>query len=184
MTSNPSGSSMQKALPMPDLSASAKQQNGGLREGFISPNGLSPAQKAALVIAALGPDAAGPIIERIDQKHLKAFAKAYSHLQTIPKSALKTVIEEFMSNLGGGEEEIQGGVAQTRALLGQFVGDDDVVNLMEGIKAPGGETVWQRIDRADDGALADYLAKQNPQLVAVVLARIDPDKASRILDIF
>ena len=42
---------------------------------------LTAPQKAALLIAALGPDAAGPIMEKISDKHLKAFAEALSRVK-------------------------------------------------------------------------------------------------------
>ncbi len=185
MTSSNQAFSQNKALPMPDLTPAATQASGNPRQQNLTPKTLTPAQKAALVIAALGPDAAGPIIERIEDKHLKAFARAYAHLQTVPKAALKVVVEEFVGRLGTEEsEEIKGGVESTQELLRQFIDQDDVVRVMDGINVPGSESVWDKLDRADDNGLAEYLSAQNPQLVAVVLSKINTEKASRILDIF
>jgi flagellar motor switch protein FliG len=173
-----------RALQMPDLSPSPKGSRGGRKLLSLTPETLTPPQKAALVIAALGPESAGPIIERVEDKHMRAFARAYAHLQTVPKAALKVVVEEFVGRLNTDEgDDIKGGVEETREFLSQFIGSDDIVRLMDGISIPGAGSVWEKLDRAEDEGLATYLSSQNPQVVAVVLSKINTEKASRILDI-
>ncbi|CAK9039492.1 Flagellar biosynthetic protein FliP [Durusdinium trenchii] len=185
MTSSNDRLALGNALPMPDLRPAARAASDGPRQQNLTPKTLSAAQKAALVIAALGPEAAGPIIERIEDKHLRAFARAYAHLQSVPKAALKIVVEEFIGRLGTEEsEDLKGGVESTQELLNQFIDEGDVVRLMDDINAPGSQSVWEKLDRTGDESLADYLSAQNPQLVAVVLSKINTEKASRILDIF
>jgi len=181
MTSGKGANALERTLPMPDLTPTRGDAARQPRD--ISPKSLTAAQKAALVIAALGPEAAGPIIERIEDKHLRAFARAYAHLHTIPQAALKVVAEEFVGQLGvGGGSELKGGVQETKELLRQFISQDEIVRLMDGLDVPGGESVWEKLDRAEDEALSEYLATQNMQLVAVVLSKINTEKASRILN--
>jgi len=169
---------------MPDLSASRKGSNGRKLQR-LRPSDLTAPQKAALVIAALGPEAAGPIIERVEDKHLRAFARAYSHLQSVPQAALKVVVEEFVGRLSTTSEgdDIKGGVEETREFLGKFIGSDDVFRVMDGINLPDAGSVWEKLDRASDEGLAKYLENQNPQVSAVVLSKINTEKASRILDV-
>ena len=145
---------------------------------------LTTPQKAALVIAALGPELAGPIIERIDEKHLRAFARAYAQMQKIPKAALTAVVEEFVDSLAKDESVIEGGYAAARDLLGNFVDSDNMMRLMDEIDVPGGQTVWEKFERAGDEAAAEYLSRQSPQLSAVALSRINVEMASRLLDMF
>lgn len=144
---------------------------------------LTTPQKAALIIAVLGPESAGPIIERIEDKHLRAFARAYAHLQTVPKGAIEGVVKEFVGRLSKNDEEIKGGYEETRELLSQFIGSDDIIRLMDDIDIPGGESIWERLERAPDAALAEYLGKQSPQLIAVVLSKLNAEQASRLLDL-
>ena len=145
--------------------------------------GLSAPQKAALVIAALGPELAGPVIERIGDKHLKAFARAYANMQKIPTAALHSAAAEFVARLSKSDDAMQGGFGATRDLLSQFMDEADIMRVLDDIDAPDGENVWDKLERASDESLAEYLSGQNPQLIAVVLARINVEKASRLLDI-
>ena len=168
------------ALALPDLSAEAG------KPGLPAPlgAGLSASQKAALVIAALGPELAGPIIERIDEKHLRAFAKAYAQMQKIPQAALAAVAAEFVGNLSRDDSGfIEGGFNATRDLLGNFLDSDNMMRLMDEIDAPGAQSVWEKMERVPDEKLIDYISTQNPQLIAVILARINVETASRLLDL-
>ena len=142
---------------------------------------LSPAQKAAIVIAALGPESAGPIVQGIPDNHLKSFVRAFSEIDTVPPAALSQVIDEFMERLSGDDDEIKGGFEQARNLLSEFKGADEAMRLMEDIGAPTGRDTWQRLEEANDEALTEYLSKQHPQTVAVVLSKLNFDKGSFIL---
>lgn len=143
--------------------------------------GLKASQKAALIVAALGPEAAGPIIEKIGDTHLRAFARAYAQLETVPKSVLTNVAQEFVSCLSTDENNIKGGFDETRSLLGQFISSDQIVRLMDDIDVPGGQTIWEKLERTSDEALAEYLAGQNLQMVAIVLSKLTTEKASSVL---
>ena len=168
------------ALALPDLSGDSA------KPGLPAPlgDGLRASQKAALVLAALGPDLAGPIIERIDEKHLRAFAKAYAQMQKIPQSALTAVAQEFVGNLSSEDSGfIEGGFDATRDLLGNFLDSDNMMRLMDEIDAPGAQSVWEKMERVSDDKLIEYISTQNPQLVAVILSRINVETASRLLDL-
>lgn len=167
------------------LPALASGGDLALPEEAAGMGALSNAQRAALVIAALGPEAAGPIIERIDDKHLRAFARAYAHFQRVPRSTLTAVVEDFVQRLSSDEsDDLRGGFEETRELLSQFISSDNITRLMEDINVPGGESIWDKLARTPDQVIADYLAKQNLQLVALVLMKVNTEQASRIIDLF
>ncbi len=178
-----SGAQHKSALPSPLQSAGGKAMMGDVLNSNRQVALTSP-QKAALVIAALGPDAAGPVLERIGDEHLHSFARAYVHLQSVPKAALQSVVKEFIAQLTEDDDSINGGFEKTRELLSKFIDAEDVNRLMNNIGSSGGQDIWGKLVDASDDALAEYLAMQKPQLIAVVLSKIDTEKASRILDLF
>ena len=165
------------ALPSPKNASNAPAIAGGGRPGLSAP------QKAALIVASLGPEAAGPIIERIGDKHLRAFTRAYAHLQTVPQPVLKVVVEEFIMQLTREDNDIKGGLDETREFLGQFKTTDEIIRLMDGIDLPGGDSIWVKLERTGDEELAAYLAKQRPQIIAVILSKLNTEKASNVLNL-
>lgn len=166
------------ALPVAANATPPARRPADLRVALTAP------QKAALIIAALGPEAAGPIVERVTDQHLRAFARAYAHLSTIPRNELLKVIKEFVGNLDTSTDELKGGFDETREILSQFKGEDEILRLMDDIDAPGGRTVWEKLEETGDEALSEYLRKQNPQTIAVVLSKLGSDKASNVLAFF
>ncbi|MEM9169150.1 MAG: FliG C-terminal domain-containing protein [Pseudomonadota bacterium] len=142
---------------------------------------LTAPQKAALIIAALGPEAAGPIIERITDNHLRAFTRAYANIDRIDYDQLLQVVEEFTEKLRRSQNEVKGGFEQARSLLSEFKSADEIIRLMEDIGAPGGRSVWEKLEEANEKALAKYLATQNPQTIAVVMTKLSGDKAAFVL---
>lgn len=145
---------------------------------------LTASQKAALVLAALGPELAGPILERIDEKHMRAFAKTYAKMQKIPQAALTVAAQEFVGNLSKEEGGVvEGGFDKARELLGNVLDSDNLTKLMDEVDAPGAQSVWDKLERVPDDKLVDYISAQNPQLIAVMLSRINLETASRLLDL-
>jgi flagellar motor switch protein FliG len=52
---------------------------------------------------------------------------------------------------------------------------------MEEIRGPAGRTVWDKLGNVNESVLASYLKNEYPQTVAVVLSRIEPAHAARVL---
>jgi flagellar motor switch protein FliG len=52
---------------------------------------------------------------------------------------------------------------------------------MEEIRGPAGRTMWDKLGNVNETVLANYLKNEYPQTVAVVLSKIKPDHAARVL---
>lgn len=52
---------------------------------------------------------------------------------------------------------------------------------MEEISGPAGRTMWDKLSNINEELLASYLRNEYPQTIAVVLTRIKPDHASKVL---
>src|SRR6185437_15369344 len=53
--------------------------------------------------------------------------------------------------------------------------------IMEEIRGPAGRTMWDKLGNVNEAVLANYLKNEYPQTVAVVLAKVTPDHAARVL---
>ena len=52
---------------------------------------------------------------------------------------------------------------------------------MEEIRGPEGRTMWEKLDSVSEEVLANYLKNEYPQTVAVILSKITPVHAARVL---
>jgi flagellar motor switch protein FliG len=54
---------------------------------------------------------------------------------------------------------------------------------MEEIRGPAGRTMWDKLGNVNEAVLANYLKNEYPQTVAVVLTKVRPDHAARVLSL-
>ena len=71
----------------------------------------------------------------------------------------------------------------TERLLQQYLPPERVGNIMEEIRGPAGRNMWEKLSNVQEEMLANYLKNEYPQTVAVVLSKIGPDHAARVLAI-
>jgi flagellar motor switch protein FliG len=71
----------------------------------------------------------------------------------------------------------------TERLLQQYLGGDRVSLIMDEIRGPAGRNMWEKLSNVQEQVLANYLKNEYPQTVAVVLSKIRPEHAARVLAI-
>ena len=143
------------------------------------PKRLSGVEKAAVVLLALGEDHVA-LWQALDEEEIKEISQAMSSLGTVSSSAVEELLVEFVSGMSS-SGTIMGSFEQTQRLLQSFLPADKVEALMEEIRGPAGRTMWDKLGNVNEAVLANYLKNEYPQTVAVVLSKIRPDHASRVL---
>jgi len=144
-------------------------------------HGLSLADKAAIIIAALGPESAPHVLQGMGETTIRRFARAMSGLWRISPELLQSTIADFTEELGA-HQEIKGGASEARRILQQMLDDDSVSRIMDDVDMAGGRTLWEKLSNSSDQALAGFLRHEHPQTAAVVLSKMRSDKAARILE--
>ena len=143
------------------------------------PNKLSGPEKAAVILLALGEEHTA-LWERLDDDEVKEISQAMATLGNVSAEAVEALMIEFVSGLSG-SGAVMGSYEQTQKLLAAFLPKDRVDGLMEEIRGPAGRTMWDKLGNVNEAVLANYLKNEYPQTVAVVLSKIKPDHASRVL---
>jgi flagellar motor switch protein FliG len=93
---------------------------------------------------------------------------------------VEELLVEFLTGASG-SGSIMGSYEQTQKLLASIMPGDKVDALMEEIRGPAGRTMWDKLGNVSESVLANYLKNEYPQTVAVVLSKIKPEHASRVL---
>ncbi len=140
---------------------------------------LTGPEKAAVVLLSLGEDHTR-LWEGLDDDEIKEISQAMASLGTVSSSVVEELLLEFVSGMTG-SGAVMGSFEQTQKLLSSFMPPDRVEGLMEEIRGPAGRTMWDKLGNVNEAVLANYLKNEYPQTVAVVLSKIKPDHASRVL---
>jgi len=148
------------------------------------PGGLTPPEKAAVIIGALGAEAAGPLLELMDEAALHAFTAAMSRLRKVDARDVRETIAEFLDALGGYDTTVRGGISQVREVLGPHVNEALLGRLIDSAETPSPENVWKKLAKVGEDALAEFLMSEHPQTAAVILSKLGADHAAKILNRF
>lgn len=136
-------------------------------------------EKAAIILMCLGEDAM-KIWSLLDEEEIKEISQSMSGLGIVNASVVEALIVEFVQKLSGAGT-VMGSVEQTQRLLSAFLPTEKVSQLMEEIRGPAGRNIWDKLANVNESVLASYLKNEYPQTVAVVLAKVRPEHAAKVL---
>ena len=123
------------------------------------------------------------LFEMMDDEEIRDLSSAMSNLGSIDSSLVEQLFVEFADQLSSGGSLV-GTYDTTERLLLQSLGDQEKVNeIMEEIRGPAGRTMWDKLGHVNEQVLANYLKNEYPQTVAVVLTKIKPDHAAKVLSV-
>ncbi len=140
---------------------------------------LTGPEKAAVILLSLGADHV-QLWQGLDEDEIKEISQAMATLGTVSSQVVEELLLEFVSGMSG-SGAVMGSFEQTQKLLQAFMPADRVDAMMEEIRGPAGRTMWDKLGNVNEAVLANYLKNEYPQTVAVVLSKIKPDHAARVL---
>jgi flagellar motor switch protein FliG len=149
------------------------------KKAVSDPNRLTGAEKAAVVLLALGEEQ-HVLWQALDDEEIKEISQAMSGLGTVSANVIEDLLVDFVSGMSS-TGAVMGSVEQTQRLLASFMPGDKVDTLMEEIRGPAGRTMWDKLANVNEAVLANYLKNEYPQTVAVVLSKIKAEHAARVL---
>ncbi len=150
-----------------------------VREDYRS---LSGPEKAAILMLALGEDHAARLFELMEEEEIKELSQTMANLGTISSTLVERLCVEFAEQISSTGSLI-GTFESTERLLLKVMNRDKVDSIMEDIRGPAGRTMWEKLANVNETVLANYLKNEYPQTVAVVLSKIKPDHAARVLNL-
>jgi flagellar motor switch protein FliG len=143
---------------------------------------LTGPQKAATLMLALGEEQAAQIFGKLHEDEIRDLSQAMAALGTISAGQVEQVVTEF-SSLPGQTGHLIGSYEVTERMLLRTLPRDRVAQIMEEIRGPAGRTMWDKLGNVNEAVLANYLKNEYPQTVAVVMSKVKPDHAARVLSL-
>ncbi len=143
---------------------------------------LTGPQKAAIFMLALGEDHSARLFEMMDDEEIRELSQTMANLGTVNAAIIERLFVEFADQLSTSGSLI-GSYDSTERLLMKSLPGDRVSQIMEEIRGPAGRTMWDKLGNVNEAVLANYFKNEYPQTVAVVLSKIRPDHAARVLSV-
>jgi len=147
----------------------------------LSLSTMTNTQKVATLLIALGPSTAAEVLKNIpDDDLIEQITLDIASFNKIPAEVMDEILEEFHSFFQASNFMNRGGLDYAKKLLEDTFGDQKAGQLFE--KLSNNKTnPFQFFNEADPTQLATSFQNENPQLIALILAYLKPDKAAMVL---
>ncbi|WP_341912568.1 flagellar motor switch protein FliG [Ferrovibrio terrae] len=141
---------------------------------------LKGPDKAAMLMLALGEEHSSKIWPLLDDEEIKEISQNMANLGAVNSDVVEKLFLEFVNNFSS-TGSLTGTFDSTERLLMKALPSERVNQIMEEIRGPAGRTMWDKLANVNENVLANYLKNEYPQTVAVVLSKIRPEHAARVL---
>ena len=151
-------------------------------QGSASKRRLTGPERAAVLMLALGEKYGSKIFNMLDDDELREISIIMSTLGTIEAELVEELLLEFVGRMSA-SGALLGNYDATERLLQQYLPVERVHGIMDEIRGPAGRNMWEKLGNVQEEVLANYLRNEYPQTVAVVLSKLRPEHAARVLGI-
>ncbi len=141
---------------------------------------LTGPEKAALLLISVGEDCASGIFGLMEDDEIRELCGIMANLGSVSPKVTERLFIDFADQIST-TGSMTGNYETTERLLVRALGREKVDTIMEEIRGPAGRTMWDKLGNVNEGVLANYLKNEYPQTVAVVLSKIKPEHAARVL---
>jgi flagellar motor switch protein FliG len=138
-------------------------------------------RKAAITLIQLGSEKAATVLSHLSDSEVEAISAEIARLDSIGEDEIDDVMSELREMVTARVNIAQGGLAFAQNLLEQSLGPERAAQIMERLQAAAVQMPFQFLHRADPVQLRSFIAEEHPQVIALILAHMTPDKASLVL---
>jgi flagellar motor switch protein FliG len=141
---------------------------------------LTPAEEVAAVLIAMNKGTAGRLIKYFDGGELKQVTRAVAQLGPVPRVQLEAIVEQLANFFANGSNLI-GTAREMEKLLEGVLPPEQISELMSEVLGAGERSIWERISNGSEAALSSYLMKEHPQTAALILSKVKPSCAAKVM---
>jgi len=145
---------------------------------------MSGVRKAAVLLIAVGEGLAKEILRALPEADVQRLTEELADLRGITPDLSAEIMEEFWELLETQNFMVHGGLDYASRLLidtfGKEHADDLLLMVRRSQEAAQGNLA--KLQRTDPQQLGKLLDTEHPQTIALVLAHLDPRRASMVLD--
>lgn len=138
-------------------------------------------RKAAIVLVAMGSDASSQIFKNLEEHEIEMLTTEIAKLEGITPEMRESVLEEFHQLAMAQQFVSTGGIDYAREVLESALGPRKAKEILEKIQASIRTTGFNLLEEVDPNQLVNFISKEHPQTVALLLAHMESKAAGGIL---
>ncbi|WKZ70177.1 MAG: flagellar motor switch protein FliG [Melioribacteraceae bacterium] len=152
-----------------------------MANSLIMKSNLSGAQKAAILLIALDVDTAADVFQYLDTNEVEQISAEITRVRNTPSATVDQVLEEFYNMVTAREYVLEGGLEYAQAVLEKSFGVSKAQEIMEKVQNLTTLRGFDVLKKADSAQLVNFLNKEHPQTIALILSHLSPDQTAAAL---
>ncbi|MBI9097476.1 MAG: flagellar motor switch protein FliG [Spirochaetaceae bacterium] len=151
------------------------------KQGSTHKEDLTGRQKAAIFLVTLGSEISSEIFKHLREDEIETLTFEIARLENIESDARDMVLQEFQELMMAQDFISSGGIDYARELLEKSLGNQKAVDIISRLTSSLKTRPFDFIRRTDPAHLLNFIQQEHPQTIALILAYLEPAKASVIL---
>jgi flagellar motor switch protein FliG len=147
----------------------------------IRPEEITPAYKAAVIVAQLGPAATRPVFAQMPNEDIQTIAGEVARLKEVDPALALEIIREFITYAASTRMAGSGGLEVARDLLDLIFDPTEADEMFEQLVSSIAEPPFHFMRKMDSSQILSFIKDEHPQVIAVLLAYLPSDLASSVL---
>ena len=139
-------------------------------------------EKAAIILLALGEDRSQRLLSELPDEELRLISRAMARLGRTSLEMVEQTVNEFRTEVGR-QVNILGDTEGTERILLRIMPPEKVADILGGTKEADSTAVWEKLATLPPANLVGYLRNESPQTIAVILGRLPPEQAARVMSV-
>lgn len=157
--------------------------------GSSNPNTVQPtdveeltgAQKAAVLLIALGLDAASAVLKELDDSEVEKVSVEIARMRNVSSEVVESVLVEYRDLAMAQDYIAQGGVSFARKALEEALGNRRAEDIIMKVEAAMEVSAFHLLQTVETDQLTNFLRNEHPQTAALILSHLNPVKGADII---
>ncbi len=165
---------------MMDEAASAKISQANLPKD-LTPENMTGAQKAAVLLVALGAEVASDVLKTMRDDEVERVTIEIARLRNVSSDVIEAALVEYRELTMAHDYVTQGGVSFARDALRAALGSRRAEEVMMRVEAAMEVSAFHLLQTVETSQISNFLQNEHPQTAALILAHLNPQKAAEII---
>ncbi|MDR3302575.1 MAG: flagellar motor switch protein FliG [Spirochaetaceae bacterium] len=142
---------------------------------------LTGRQKAAIFLVSIGSDLSSEIFKHLREDEIETLTFEIARLETVEPEQKDKILTEFQELMMANQFISIGGIDYARELLEKSLGSQKAIDIINRLTSSLQVRPFDYLRRTDPAHLLNFIQQELPQTIALILAYLEPAKASVIL---
>jgi flagellar motor switch protein FliG len=138
-------------------------------------------EKAAMLLISLGPEKSAQIFKHLKEEEIEQLTLEIANIRTVTPEEKQKVLDEFYQICLAQEYIVEGGINYAKEILEKALGTQKALDVINKLTVSLQVRPFDFVRKTDPSQLLNFIQKEHPQTIALILAYLRPSQASAVL---